>query len=258
LLAFCIFALSWRFLAAQPASGPSIRLLVDLTDAPRNIFHSTVTLPATAGEMTFVYPKWIPGNHRPSGPIANVTGLHFRAGDQELTWHRDPLEMYSFHVTVPPGVKEVEAKFDLLSSDSAGGGGLAASSNLLDLNWNQVVLYPDKAASDAVEVAASVRLPPGWKLGTALTTARASGEEVAFNPVSLTTLVDSPLIAGEYYRQIELVPAGEIPAHVIDMVAVLQQSLQRAGLKTKASNGRTASTKSTAALVKRRRRSVAA
>jgi predicted metalloprotease with PDZ domain len=219
LVAFCVFTLSSCCWAAQAASGPTIRLLVNLTDAPRNIFHSTVTLPATAGEMTYVYPKWIPGNHRPSGPIANVTGLHFRAGDQELSWRRDPLEMYSFHVTVPPGVKEIEAKFDLLSTDSAGGGGLAASSNLLDLNWNQVVLYPDKAASDAVEVAASIRLPAGWKFGTALTTARAPAEEVAFNPVSLTMLVDSPLIAGQYYRRIELVPAGEIPAHMIDMVA---------------------------------------
>ena len=125
----CVIALSLCCMAAQLASSPFIRLVVDLTDAPRNIFHATVTLPANAGEMTFVYPKWIPGNHRPSGPIANVTGLHFRAGDQELTWHRDPLEMYSFHVTVPPGVREIEAKFDLLSSDSAGGGGLAASSN---------------------------------------------------------------------------------------------------------------------------------
>jgi predicted metalloprotease with PDZ domain len=214
----CVLALSLCCLAGQSATGPSIRLVVDLTDAPRNIFHSTVTLPATPGEMTFVYPKWIPGNHRPSGPIANLTGLHFRAGEQELAWHRDPLEMYSFHVTVPPGVKEVEAKFDLISADSAGGGGLAASSNLLDLNWNQVVLYPDKAASDAVEVTPSVRLPAGWKFGTALTAAHVSGDEVAFSPVSLTMLVDSPLIAGEFYRQIELVPAGEIPAHVIDMV----------------------------------------
>ncbi len=193
-------------------------MAVDLTDARRNIFHSTVTLPATPGDVVYVYPKWIPGNHRPSGPIANVTGLHFRAGDQELAWHRDPVEMYSFHVTVPAGVKEVEAKFDLLSMDSAGGGGLAASGNLLDLNWNQVVLYPDKVASDAVELTPSVRLPAGWKFGTALTTATSEGGEVAFRPVSLTMLVDSPLIAGEDYRQIELVPAGEIPLHVIDMV----------------------------------------
>jgi predicted metalloprotease with PDZ domain len=185
-----------------------------------------LTLPATPGEVTFVYPKWIPGNHRPSGPIANVTGLHFKAGSQELLWHRDPIEMYSFHVTVPPSVKEIQATFDLISADSAGGGGAAASSNLLDLNWNQVVLYPEGVASDAVEFVPSVRLPAGWSYGTALTAARASADEIDFRPVSLTTLVDSPLIAGVHYRQIELVPAGEIPSHVIDMVAESDADLE--------------------------------
>ena len=219
LLSFFAAVLSISSFAAQAPAGPAIRVAVDLTEAPRNIFHSTVTLPATPGELTYVYPKWIPGNHRPSGPIANLTGLHFRAAGQELAWHRDPVEMYSFHVTVPPGVKEVEAKFDLLSLDSAGSGGNAAAGNLLDLNWNQVVLYPDKTASDAVEVAPSIRLPKGWKFGTSLTAANSSGDEVTFQNVSLTTLVDSPVIAGEHYRQVELVPAGEIPLHVIDMVA---------------------------------------
>jgi predicted metalloprotease with PDZ domain len=202
--------------AADP--GGTIRLSVDLTDAPRNLFHAVMSIPVSAGAAVLVYPKWIPGNHRPSGPIANVAGLHFRAGGQELAWHRDPVEMYSFHVTVPAGVNEVEASFDLISADSAGGGGPAASSNLLDLNWNQVMLYPQGQASDAVRVAASVHLPEGWKFGTALPSARSAGNEVEFSPVSLTTLVDSPLIAGVHYKQIELMPAGEMPAHYIDLV----------------------------------------
>ena len=221
LIALCLLSL-----AAKSDPAPAIRLIVDLTDAPKNIFHATLTLPVAPGPATFVYPKWIPGNHRPSGPIANLTGLHFHAGAQELEWHRDPVEMYSFHVAVPPGLKEIQATFDLISADSAGGGGPAASSNLLDLNWNQVVLYPDGAASDAVQFAPSVRLPTGWKYGTALTTAQESGNEVSFNPVSLTMLVDSPLIAGAHYRQIELVPAGEIPAHWIDMVAESEAALE--------------------------------
>ena len=208
--------LSAACFAADPNSA--IHLSVDLTDAPRNLFHAVMTISVSPGDAVLVYPKWIPGNHRPSGPIANVTGLHFRAGGQELAWHRDPVEMYSIHVTVPAGVSEVEASFDLISADSAGGGGPAASSNLLDLNWNQVVLYPAEQASDAVRIAASTRLPEGWKYGTALTTARSSGNEVEFNPVSLTTLVDSPLIAGVHYKQIELVPAGEMPAHYLDLV----------------------------------------
>ena len=118
--------------AAHPTAGPSMRLMVDLSDASRNIFHAVLTVPAAPGEMTLVYPQWIPGNHRPSGPIANLTGLHFTARGQELAWHRDPADMYAFHVTVPSGTKEVQASFDLISTDSAGGGGKAASSNLLD------------------------------------------------------------------------------------------------------------------------------
>jgi len=128
------------------------------------------------------------------------------------------VEMYSFHLTVPANANAIEAHYDLISTDSAGAGGQAASSNLLDLNWNQVVLYPDGAASDAVQVSASVRLPAGWKYATALTAARTSGDEVEFAPVSLTTLVDSPLIAGTHFREIELVPSGEIPVHYLDMV----------------------------------------
>jgi predicted metalloprotease with PDZ domain len=207
------------FFLTQLATAQSLRVRVDLTDAPRNFFHSTVTLPVSAGPLTLAYPKWIPGNHRPSGPIANLTGLHFRANGQELLWKRDPIEMYSFHVTVPPGVKELEATFDITTTDSAGAGGNAASSNLLDLNWNQVVLYPERAASNDVQCTASVRLPAGWKYGTALPVDQANGADVSFKSASLTTLVDSPLIAGENYRQIELTPGGTEPRHVIDLVA---------------------------------------
>jgi predicted metalloprotease with PDZ domain len=210
--------LSGSCFAAEQSPTAPLRLSVDLTEAPRNIFHASLIVPATPGEMTLVYPKWIPGNHRPSGPIANLTGLHFRAGDQEVPWRRDPVEMYSFHLTVPANANAIEAHYDLISTDSAGAGGQAASSNLLDLNWNQVVLYPDGAASDAVQVSASVRLPAGWKYATALTAAHASADEVEFAPVSLTTLVDSPLIAGTHFREIELVPSGEIPVHYLDMV----------------------------------------
>jgi predicted metalloprotease with PDZ domain len=201
------------------ANSQTLRVRVDLTDAPQNLFHTAVTLPASPGPMTLVYPKWIPGNHRPSGPIANVAGLHIRSGGQEIPWKRDPVEMYSFHVEVPKGAREVEAVFDLIATDSAGAGGNAASSNLLDLNWNQVVLYPAGVASDAVQCSASVRLPKGWKYGTALEAARTSGDEIEFSPVSLTTLVDSPLIAGVHYREVELTTGGGEPRHKIDIVA---------------------------------------
>jgi len=198
----------------------SIRLHVDLTDAPRNVYHAKLNIPAKPGPFTLVFPKWIPGNHRPSGPIAALTGIHMEAEGNPLVWMRDDVDMYAFHVAVPEGVRAIDVSLDAITSnDSAGGGGPAASSNLLDLNWNAVVLYPQGDDSDAVEFAPSVRLPAGWKFGTALVTAHASGDEVEFAPVSLTTLVDSPLIAGAHYRQLELTPAADAPGHTMDVIA---------------------------------------
>ena len=196
-----------------------IRVEVDATDAARNIVHTKLTIPARPGAFTLVYPKWIPGNHRPSGPIANVTGLKFEAAGKAIRWQRDPIDMYAFHVDVPAGATELTAYLDTLTnSDSAGATGSAASSQLLDLNWNQVVLYPQGASADGVEVLPSVKLLPGWKFGTALPDSHTAGDQVTFDEVSLTTLVDSPLIAGQHYRQIKLGRPGEVPEHFIDLV----------------------------------------
>jgi predicted metalloprotease with PDZ domain len=197
-----------------------IHLHVDLTDAPRNIYHAHLQIPVHSGEISLVFPKWIPGNHRPSGPIGGLTGIRMESGGHSISWHRDPLEMYEFHVAVPAGVSTLDVYLDAITTqDSAGGGGPAASSNILDLNWNAVVLYPKGARSDDVQVAPSIRLPAKWKFGTALPVARTAGDEVEFSPLSLTTLIDSPVIAGVHYRQIELTKPGESPQHVMDLVA---------------------------------------
>ena len=207
-------------------TAQAIRLHVDLTDAPRNIYHAHIQIPVQAGEMSLVFPKWIPGNHRPSGPIGALTGIHMEAAGHPLAWQRDPVEMYEFHVNVPAGVDTLEVSLDAITSlDSAGANGPAASSNILDLNWNAVVLYPKGARSDDVIFAPSVTLPAGWKFGTALPVARSAGDNVEFAPVALTTLVDSPLIAGAHYRQIELTKSGETPTHVMDLVAEAEPDL---------------------------------
>ncbi len=215
-----VLFLSSLVLFTPNIAAQAIRLHVDLTDAPRNIYHAHLQIPAHAGEMAFVFPEWIPGNHRPSGPIAALTGIRMEGAGHPLAWQRDPVDMYQFHVTVPAGVADIEVFLDAITSqDSAGGGGPAASSNLLDLNWNAVVLYPKDARSDDVTFAASVTLPAGWRFGTALPVARQTNHEVEFAPSSLTTLIDSPLIAGLHYRRIELTKPGETPVHVMDLVA---------------------------------------
>jgi predicted metalloprotease with PDZ domain len=220
LLLFSFLFLTVRF------EAQSIRLHVDLTDAPRNLYHVRLEIPVQAGDVALVFPKWIPGNHRPSGPIGGLTGIRMEAAGRTLPWRRDPLEMYEFHVSVASGVTTLEVSLDAITTlDSAGGGGPAASSNLLDLNWNAVVLYPKGAHSDDVTFVPSVTLPAGWKFGTALPVAHAQGDEVEFAPVSLTTLVDSPLIAGLHYRKIELTKPGEGPLHVMDVIADAETDL---------------------------------
>ena len=226
LLVICCSALNFYFLN-NFADAQSIQLSVDLSDAARNIYHAQLTIPVNPGPVTLVYPQWIPGNHRPSGPIANLTGLVMKAGGKTLAWDRDPVDMYAFHVDVPAGANELQVTLDdITSSGSAGASGGAASANVLDLNWNQVVLYPQGANSDDVQVIPSVLLPAGWKFGTALPLSNlADGMDEKhpdlkrFKQVSLTTLVDSPLIAGNHYRRIELTSAIDGPVHVMDLVS---------------------------------------
>jgi predicted metalloprotease with PDZ domain len=227
---FVLCAALFAAFLSSLSPAQSIQLSVDLTDAPRNLFHARLTIPAKAGPLTLVYPEWIPGNHRPSGPINNVVGLHMQAGGRELDWHRDPVDSYAFHVDVPDGATELQVSFDTITTNgSAGATGPAASSNVLDLNWNQVVLYPQGAKSDDVQVAASVNLPDGWQFGTALRPYITinGGRTVLyqFHAVSLTTLVDSPLIAGDHYRKIDITPPGESIAHVIDTVSESEEAL---------------------------------
>lgn len=214
------------FIASAQTGSPEQfkeRLSVDATDAPRNILHGTVTIPVTPGAVTIVYPKWLPGNHRPTGPIQNFTGLHFKAAGKELDWQRDFEDMYAFHLQVPAGVTELEASYDTITYY---GKSSLASSKVLDLVWNQVILYPKGAASNAVQVTASVKLPDGWKFGTALTPKQQNGSSVEFQPVTLTMLVDSPLIAGSFYRQVDIDPPGESIKHVIDMVGESEESIK--------------------------------
>jgi predicted metalloprotease with PDZ domain len=205
---------------AQP-KAPSITLAVNATEAPRKIFHAKLTIPATPGTLTLYYPKWIPGEHAPDGPIVDVAGLKFTANGQTLNWRRDLTDMFTFHVEVPAGVTSVEASLDYLSPAAEHGfsGAASATARMTVVSFNQVLLYPKGWPADQITYTASLRLPAGWKFGTALPIANQSGDEVQFKPVSLYTLVDSPVIAGEYLKVVPLSPAGEYPPHEMDIAA---------------------------------------
>jgi len=226
-LLLCLLGFSLIVIPGARTAAQAIRLHVDLTDAPRNLYHAHMQVPVRSGELSLVFPEWIPGNHRPSGPVGALTGVRMEAAGHPLSWQRDPVEMYEFHVTVPSGVDSIDVWLDAITSlDSAGAGGPAASANILDLNWNAVLLYPAGVRSDDVTFKPSITLPAGWKFGTALEMARSSGDEVEFKPVSLYTLIDSPVVAGVHFRKIELTKAGDTPIHVMDLVADAEEDLE--------------------------------
>ena len=186
-------------------TGP-IDLALDARETPRRILHAHESLPVGPGPLTLVYPKWLPGEHSPDGPIDDLVGLKFSAGGRDLPWRRDPADMYAFHLDVPQGTTTLEASFDFLPAIGATGFSSAASdtAHLGIYSWNQVVLYPQGARSDDVNVRASLQLPAGWSFGSAMQVASQSADRIAFAPVSLTTLVDSPMLGGEHYRAVPL------------------------------------------------------
>jgi predicted metalloprotease with PDZ domain len=200
---------------SSPVSSP-VRLAVDLREAPKHIFHAKLEFPVAPGPLTLVYPKWIPGEHSPNGPIADLTGLIFHVGGKEIPWRRDDVDMFAFHCEIPAGAAALEVSLDYLSPIAAVGDSIksSATSQLALLNWYLVVLYPQGMKTDDLTYTASLRLPAGWKYGTALPVARETADGVEFQPATLTRLVDSPVLAGRYLRTIEL-SKGQPPEHRI-------------------------------------------
>jgi predicted metalloprotease with PDZ domain len=205
--------------AAGPA--PTIQIVVDATQAPRKIFHGQLSIPASPGALTLYYPKWIPGEHGPTGPIKDLTGLRFTANGKDLKWRRDLQDGWTLHVEVPAGVRSIEARLDYASpveSERHGvyTGAASATDKMAVISWNTLLLYPEGFTSDELKYEASLRLPEGWKFGTPLPVASQSGSEIKFAATSLTTLVDSPVITGEFLR---VVPLADNPLTEMDIAA---------------------------------------
>jgi predicted metalloprotease with PDZ domain len=149
----------------------------------------------------------------------DLAGLFFKANGQTLKWRRDLLDGWTIHVDVPAGVTEVDAELDYLSPANLEGGFTAGSSStdkLAVISWNQVLLYPKGYKSDDINYTASLKLPDGWKFGTPLPITSQSGNEIHFATVSLTTLVDSPVISGEFLK---VVPLAQDPPTEMDIAA---------------------------------------
>ena len=196
-----------------------LEVAVDATDLTHGIFSVREIVPlAGPGPVVLTYPRWLPGNHAPSGPIDKLAGLEITADGKPLEWTRDPVDVFAFHVTPPAGARALQIRFQFLSPVSTREGRVVMTPEMLNAEWNALALYPAGWFTRDIPVKASIRLPEGWKYATALDTERESDGTVQFRQTTFETFVDSPLIAGRYYKQVDLDPGGPAPVR-LDVIA---------------------------------------
>lgn len=200
-------------LQTAPAKAPSdapypgtLTLQVDATDLDRRIFRVRETVPVTPGPLRLHYPQWMPGTHGPTGRIGELAGLKISAGGRPVAWKRDPLDPYSFALDVPSGASRLDIEFQSLSPIERESGRVVMTPEMLNVQWNAVLLYPAGHADSRITVKPSLRLPDGWKFGSALEAAAQNGATTEFKPVSVETLIDSPVFAGKHMARVDLDP----------------------------------------------------
>ena len=189
-----------------PYPGGTMRLYIDATDVTRGVYRVTQTIPVVPGKgkLTVLMPQWLPGNHSPRGPLAELVDLEFFADGQKLSWKRDPVEVFAFHVDVPQGAKEVVAKFIHTSPLQSAEGRITMTQEMLNLQWEKMSLYPAGHYVRQIKVVPSVMIPEGWTAAAALDGVQQQGNKLTWGETSYEVLVDSPIFAGKYFRKWDL------------------------------------------------------
>ncbi len=192
-----------------------IRLQVDATDVSRHIFEVRETIPVRGGEtVTLLYPQWIPGKHGPSGRVDKLAGLIIHAAGTRLEWTRDPVNVYAFHVDIPSDVTAIDLEFQYVSPVVAEQGRIVMTPEMLNLQWEAMLLYPAGYFARQIMVEAGVRVPDDWQVATALEVKSNDGAVTEFNPVRLDHLIDSPIFAGKHFKRLDLNPDGSYAVHL--------------------------------------------
>ncbi len=219
--------------SATFAQKTPIRITADLSEASRRLYHADIDLPVKPGPIALITPQWIPGNHGPTGEAAAIVGVIFTANTadgQKLTWRRDDVNLYEFHVDVPAGVTQLHAHLDAIVT-------ARVSKQMACLEWERLMLYPAHVPVKDIAIQPSITVPAGWGIGTALTPqgAPAPAQPIGgileqahqpsagsmttlYAPTTVEQLEDSPVIAGLYFHEFPLAPEVT-PKHFIDIVS---------------------------------------
>jgi predicted metalloprotease with PDZ domain len=197
----------------QPYPG-TIVLNVDASNTAQQIFRVRQKIPAKPGKLTLLYPQWVVANHGPSGALNQFAGLKVSANGKPLEWKRDPLNVWAFAIDVPADAAAVEVEFQYLSPVEPNQGRTTVTADILGVQWQSLALYPAGYRSRDITVQPNLTVPPGWQFGSALEMTARNGDEIAFKPLDLETLLDSPLFAGRHFRRIDLDPGAKVPVHL--------------------------------------------
>jgi predicted metalloprotease with PDZ domain len=203
--------------AVASAQKTPIIIAADLSDAPRKLYHADIDFPVKPGIVDLTTPEWIPGNHRPTGPVDDITGVVFTANGQTLTWRRDDTDLYEFHVTVPAGVTTLHAHLDCIVTTRV-------TQKMAILEWEKLLLYPAHTPVKDIPIQPSVKVPEAWGIGTALIPTdgydpqHPKGGTTHYAATTVEQLEDSPVFTGLYFHEFALAPEVT-PKHYIDVVA---------------------------------------
>ncbi|MGA7156084.1 MAG: PDZ domain-containing protein [Acidobacteriaceae bacterium] len=214
--------LTTSLLAASAQQAP-IQIHVDLTDAPRKLYHADVILPVHPGPLDLITPEWIPGAHGPDGPIHDITGLRFEANGKTIPWRRDPVDTYEYHLDIPAGVTTLHAHLDCIH-------GRAARTSAT-LEWEDLMLYPAHTPVHDIAIQPTVTVPAHWGIGTSLHPISAydpqhpAGGTVHYAPTTVELLEDSPIMTGLYFHEYALAPDVS-PKHFMDVIGPTEASIQ--------------------------------
>src|SRR3546814_808396 len=103
--------------------------------------------------------------------------------------------------------------FDFLSPTRTSEGRVVVTPAMMNLQWEQVSLYPAVYFTRNIPVQLEVTLPEGWTGVAALDGLKVSGGRYSFAPTNYEVLVDSPMFAGKYFRKWDL--GNEVTLNVV-------------------------------------------
>jgi len=194
-----------RIPVARDAAYPgTITLKVDATSVQQAIYRVKQTIPvAQDGHMVLLMPAWLPGKHAARGEVEKLTGLKVSAGGKAVPWKRDTVDVWAFHVDVPRGAKQLDIEFQFTGATDSDQGRVSIAPTMLNLEFEQVSLYPAGWFTRRIPIQATVTYPEGWTAVSGLP-AKKQGASYVYDKTDYETLIDSPVFAGRNYREYKL------------------------------------------------------